>query len=449
MRQSLSLLSLLSLLLLSLIGSQTSHASCRRVFPWIDSGCDACGMGLALGNVNITSNYLQPVGTPLGSSVVNFTSGVRYSNPDKVLYECDISDANQIYEEFATNGDDRVGGFFDLGKADGNDNYYATYFPYVGVKLTHLYSGMVFTRNWQISPITHYATVGNKIQIRVKDLSPIRADLIKISSLPGRGNSNYCGYIASNPFFGLASATQPASYSCIQPNGYVLFLGPGIAAEEPGSDSSLIRNFHTWITGRWNAMGMGTSPISSISYTATCVARSVTPLVYFPTLSAAQLMAGQTMQRQFTVDIECDNAASLTAMYSPSIGIQVPYDSYQIAKKMNLVDPAWDGVKYLLSNNYGTDSDVATGVGIQLGNGQTGQPLNFLGWRNQAGCGSTLCYQGSGWTRVLNIASQQGSTAPGYTHYLAQYTATLMHLPGQTVTPGKIHATGYVWVKIQ
>ena len=35
----------------------------------------------------------------------------------------------QIYEVFATNGDDRVGGYYDLGAQDGNPNYYATYFP--------------------------------------------------------------------------------------------------------------------------------------------------------------------------------------------------------------------------------------------------------------------------------------------------------------------------------
>lgn len=228
----------LALLALSLFGAPAALAQCTRVAPWIDSGCDPCGVGTALGRVNLTSTYLQPVGTPLGTSVFDLTSGTRYPDPNKVLYECDASDAGQIYEVFATNGDDRVGGYYDLGAQDGNPNYYATYFPYVGIRLTHLDSGKVFTRYWQSAPITRYATVGSKIQIRVKDFSAIRADLIRISSLPGAGASNYCGYSAGNPLVGMASTTGNSNYTCTQPNGYVTFQGPGIASDPIGSDSA-------------------------------------------------------------------------------------------------------------------------------------------------------------------------------------------------------------------
>lgn len=107
---------LFSLLRLALLGGLfagvclPAAARCTRVSPAIDSGCDACGVGIGLGRINLTSTYLQPVGTPLGSSVFDFTSGVRYPDPNKVLYECDASDVGQIFEVFATNGDDRVGG---------------------------------------------------------------------------------------------------------------------------------------------------------------------------------------------------------------------------------------------------------------------------------------------------------------------------------------------------
>lgn len=127
-----------ALFALSLFGAPAALAQCTRVAPWIDSGCDPCGVGTALGRVNLTSTYLQPIGTPLGTSVFDLTSGTRYPDPNKVLYECDAGDVGQIYEVFATNGDDRVGGYYDLGARDGNPNYYATYFPYVGIRLTHL-----------------------------------------------------------------------------------------------------------------------------------------------------------------------------------------------------------------------------------------------------------------------------------------------------------------------
>ena len=148
-----------------------AYATCTRVNT-TDAGCDSCGVGIGLGNVNITSTYLQPVGTPLATSVFRITSASRFSSEDLVLYECDLADAGSIYEVFATNGDDRVGGYYDLGSTDGYQNYFATYFPYVGIKLTHVNSGNEFTRFWQQYPITSYATSGNKIQIRVKDLVP-------------------------------------------------------------------------------------------------------------------------------------------------------------------------------------------------------------------------------------------------------------------------------------
>ncbi|MGO4744192.1 fimbrial protein [Serratia quinivorans] len=426
--------------------SVPAQAQCTRVAPGIDSGCDACGVGTALGRVNLTSTYLQPVGTPLGNSVFNLTSGTRYPDPNKVLYECDISDIGQIYEVFATNGDDRVSGYFDLGAQDGNPNYYATYFPYVGIRLTHLDSGKAFTRYWQSSPITRYATTGSKIQIRVKDFSAVRADLIRISSLPGMGASNYCGYNAANLLAGMASTTGNSNYICTQPNGYVTFQGPGIPSDPIGSDSAT--NFATWGTGRWNAMGMGTTPISSLSYTATCVARNVTPLVILPTISVSELTAGQTSQAQFTINIECDNAAvSGINTNNTALGLQVPYDSYALAQQLGLVN-ANGGVSHLLSSGYGSDTSVATGVGIALSNANNGTPMNFVGW---ARCSSGKCSQGNaaGWYPVLDGTSGGGSTTAGFTHYTTQLSATLERLPGQTVTAGKVDAKAYVWVKVQ
>lgn len=435
------------LFLLLPFAAAPTFATCTRVSPAIDAGCDACGVGIGLGRVNLTSTYLQPVGTLLGSSVFNFTTGVRYPDPEKVLYECDASDAGDIYEVFATNGDDRVGGYYDLGALDGYPNYFATYFPYVGIKLTHLNSGLEFTRYWQQTPITSYVTTSTgKIQIRVKDLSPIRADLIRISSLPsGSGASYYCGYSASDPTYGMASTTAAASYTCTQPNGYVLFKGPGIDAETIGSDSAT--NWGTWGTGRWNAMGMGTSPVSTLSYTATCVARNVTPLVLLPTISVSRLNGGETSQAPFTINIECDNAAvSGVASDGTALGLQVPYDAYTKAQELGLVN-ASGGVSYLLSTGYGTDSSVATGVGIALSNASTGSAMNFVGWL--ASNPASPSGNAGGWYSVLDGASSNGSTTSGYTHYTTQLTATLTRLPGETVTAGKVDAKAYVWVKVQ
>lgn len=439
---------LILVLILELSSLTNIYANCTRKSS-IDAGCDSCGVGIGLGNVNITNAYLQPVGTPLGSTILNITTATRYSSSgagDLVLYECDASDAGSIYEVFATNGDDRVGGFFDLGTIDGNPDYYATYFPYVGIKLTHMNSGLPITRYWQQSPLTSYATVSDKIQIRVKDFSTIRADLIKISSLPGSGRSNYCGaYSSSNPYSGMASSTGTSSYSCTQPNGYITFKGPGITTDPIGSDSA--DNFSTWGTGRWIAMGMGTAPVSTLTHTATCVARNVTPLVLLPPISIQSLESGGTSQANFTISIECDNSAtSGVSSRDTALGLQVPYESFVAAKNLGLVNSS-GGVNYLLSDGYGADEAIATGVGIVLSNTTTGTAMNFLGW---GACTSLGCPLGNnvGWYSVLSGASSSGSSATGYTSYNTVLTAKLQKIPGQTVTAGKVNAKAYVWVRI-
>ncbi len=437
------------IIMISLLIAGNASATCTRVTPNIDAGCDACGVGIGLGSINITSAYLQPVGTPLGSTVVNFINAPRYISSgggDRVLYECDATDKDSIYEVFATNGDDRVGGYNDVGSVDGYDNYFATYFPYVGLKLTDINSGLTFTQFWQQIPITSYATKGNKIQIRVKDFGPIRADLIRVSTLPGQGVSNYCGYSSGNLLSGMASSTGTASYSCIQPNGYITFKGPGIATDPIGSDSAT--NYSTWGTGRWMAMGMGTAPVSTLSHAVTCAVRNVTPLVLLPTISVQSLENGGASKASFSISVECDNSVvSGTSSGGTALGLQVPHDSYLTAQQLGLVNSS-GGVSYLLSDGYGTDSTIATGVGITLSNTSTGADMNFLGW---GACTSTSCPRGNavGWYSVLDGASSSGSLASGYTSYNTTLTATLEQIPGQTVVAGKVNAKAYVWVRVQ
>ena len=301
-----------------------------------------------------------------------------------------------------------------------------------------------FTRYWQSAPITRYATVGSKIQIRVKDFSAIRADLIRISSLPGAGASNYCGYSAGNPLVGMASTTGNSNYTCTQPNGYVTFQGPGIASDPIGSDSAT--NYATWGTGRWNAMGMGTAPISSLTYTATCVARNVTPLVILPTISVSQLTAGQTSQAQFTLNIECDNAAvSGVSSNNTALGLQVPYESYVAAQQLGLVS-ANGGVSYLLRRlRHRQQRRHRRGHRTRQRRQRRADELRRLGALQRRA-------MPAGQRRRLVPGAQRRQRRQhcgGFTHYTTQLTATLARLPGQTVTAGKVDARAYIWVKVQ
>lgn len=105
------------------------------------------------------------------------------------------------------------------------------------------------------------------------------------------------------------------------------------------------------------------------------------------------------------------------------------------------------GVSYLLSDHYGTDNRIATGVGISLSD-SNGAAMNFVGW---GGCVSN-CVAGAsaaGWYPILTGANANGSSAAGYNDYSHHFIATLKKLPNGTPTAGKIDATAYVLVKIQ
>ena len=425
------------LLALTLIAVPAAQATCKRIYNG-NPVLDGYTAQITFGRVNLTSTYLQPVGTTLGSTITDGATGVGL-NSETVLWECDLADKDQLYELFATNGDDRLGGYWEIGNGagtainDGMPGYYATYFPYVGLKLTHLNSGKVFTRYWQQSKITQYDVVGAKLQIKPKHLSMVQADLARVSSLPptsGSG-SNYCRNQADS------SGSGPYAYTCTQPNGYIQFQGPGYKSDPVGSDSNT--NYAFW--GARNGIGFGMRSAASISYTATCVARNVTPLVTFMPITAQELNNNITRESNFDIGIECSNqAVSGVATNQTALGVQVNPAAYAKASALGLLNGT-QSVTHLVSHGYGTDPSMATGVGIALSN--HGIPINFIG-QGVTGGGHT-----GGWYPFRAGASANGSSASGYTNYTVTLTAILKALPGFTATPGKVNATAYVLVRVQ
>lgn len=432
------------LLFAGLLTLSEAQATCTRIYNG-EQTTDGSSSQINFGRVNLTTTYLQPVGTPLGSTLVSAGNAPGLT-PESVLWQCDLADKDQIYEVFATNGDDRVGGFWEIGNGagsstnDGLPGYFATWFAYTGIKLTHMNSGKVFSRYWQESPITQYDIVGNKIQIKAKHLSMVQADLARVSSTPpasGSG-SNWCGgYAAQN-----GSGTY--SYSCTQPNGYVQFKGPGYVNDAVGSDSNT--NYAFW--GARNGIAFGMRSAASISYTATCVARNVTPIVTFMPVTAQELNQGRTSERDFTIELECsDLATSGTANNQTALGLQVSQAAYAQAQTLGLMTSG-GGVSYLVSNGYGSDPSVATGVGIRLRNSSSGKDMNFIGQPGSTG-GGAVTGASAGWYPVREGASTNGSASSGYTSFTQTITAILAALPGKTAKPGKVDATAYVLVKVQ
>lgn len=430
-------LSQLLMLLLTLTALPAVHANCKRVYNG-NPVLDGYTAQITFGRINLTSTYLQPVGTALGTTITDSATATGLTS-ETVLWECDLADKDELYELFATNGDDRVGGYWEIGNGagtstnDGLPGYYATYFPYVGLKLTHLNSGKVFTRYWQQSKITQYDVVGNKLQIKPKHLSMVQAELARVSSLPPRSGSgsNFCGSQAAE------SGSGTYSYTCTQPNGYIQFQGPGYKSDTVGSDSNT--NYVFW--GAKNGVGFGMRSAASISYAATCVARNVTPLVTFAPVTAQELNNGMTRESDFRIDLECSNqVVSGVGNNQTALGVQASAAAYAKAAELGLLTGS-QGVTHLVSNGYGTDPSIATGVGIALSN--NGKPMNFLG-SEMAGSGNA-----GGWYPVQESANANGSSASGYTNYTKTLTATLKALPGRKAVPGTVNATAYVLVKVQ
>ena len=425
--------------LLLLCAASSSWGSCKRATSSLQAD-SAYSALIPFGKINLTDTYFMPPGSLLDSVVVpstNYTT--RGATGSTVLWECDEEDLPDIYFLIATNGDDRVGGNVDIGGPDGLTDVYATWFAYVGIRQTM--SGVVVTHIWQKIPITTYATSGDKIQIRLQDIPPLQAELFRVSSLPPTGIASFCSGIAY-------ASTSGTLYSCTEPNSYIQLSGNdnvsfSFGHDQPGDDCATKYKF--W--GSDNGFGYGMRTANKLYSNPTCVARSVTPLVMFPPLSVDQLEAGDETSGNFSVRVECsDSVTSGVSDTQTALGIQVSEGAYSAASTLGLVNSS-GGVSTLVSDNY-FDEGVAQGVGITIANGSDpGTSLTLVG---QPGI-ATLTPGGNaaGWYPVLQGATKDGSSTSGYTTYSYNFIATLKKLNGQTVTPGKVHATAYVLVKMQ
>ncbi|EPC0822137.1 fimbrial protein [Escherichia albertii] len=430
------------ILLLLIIAVLPAKATCTH--SGISQTEDGRTAQIPFGKVNMYDTYFSPVGTLLASVVVpatNYTYGGATAS--SVLWTCDATDLSNIYFLVATNGDDRVGGYYDIGTTDGLSDVYATYFAYTGLRQTM--SGVVLTRYWKSVPVTTYATTSTgKIQIRLQDIPPLQAELYRVSTLPGTSSASYyCGANNTDGNGIVYGSTAGQNYTCTQPNSYIQLVGPGLTHDNIGEDSS--NHYLFW--GADNGFGYGMRNANRLYNTPTCVARSVNPVVLLPPITINQLESGQTVTAPFNITVECsDNATSGTSNAQTALGFQVSVGAYSAAQALGLVNSN-NGVSILLSDNY-TNSEMAKGVGITIAySTASNTPLNLIG---QSGL-NVLTDMGTsaGWYPVLDNAIATGSSTSGYTNYNYNFIATLKSIHGQTITAGKIRATATVLVKIQ
>lgn len=466
-------------------------------------GYDTDTVPMGIGRINIVSTYLQPVGTILATGLTNYSGtlngGLSTVGDDGVVLTCDnASDADKLSWVFATNGDSIIGGYYEV---PGYPGYYATQFPYVAIKLNLADTGQTFSRTWaKSSKKIVLEELNGKFVLRKRDIPKISASVIKWAnndtatikddayapndpgvkahycrSTQGLPGSTYAGETnipikpdPSNPDLVWTADynTVPGAvqYSgCGQPNGYIYLAGAYYSSTDYlGQDSN-----NTYVGfEKWIPVGLNGSPAATFSYAPSCVVRTVTPYVVFPTMSVSQITNGEIASRNFNVALECDDGISTTpSLTSVSVGLQPSLGAFNNAQNLGLIDATTGAITYLVSDNY-TDSTMAKGVGISLKNGD-GNSINFVSW---TGCGqittvdygggvrgkSSTCTQFSsfaqmraaGWDPVMsNSTSVSKNPTQATTVYTKSYIATLSKLPGLTPTAGRIKATATVQVR--
>lgn len=426
------LLSTLALTGTMAIAPSQASANCVKVGGWTGATDDAGASGLPA-VVNINKSAFQPDGTLIASGSAAFlTLGKEPYQREQVLFRCDAADDGKLYEFYSTNGDCAYGGAYEDGKDFGLPGAYRTWFKGMLIRVTNPITGKYYSRYWQSRQLTGLdRDQDGKILVKAKNFSDVKVELLRASNKDG------------SPFAG--------DYDRAQPAAYIAFKGPGLDTDKLKDGADHASNHDGWYQ-YWPA-AVNLYYRISLRRAATCSVTTVTPNVVFPKITVAQLNQGEQASVPFDVRFQCETGAadgglerrlvSGTQRDQTAMGLLVPAANYQSAIAEGLTTSA-NGVTFLLSDGYGTDSSVATGVGVALSDVK-GARMNFL---------STVMVTGgdgaAGWYPVLDGAtSTGGSDADGAVPYIKTLTASLKKLPAKPVKPGKVYAKAQVVIRVQ
>lgn len=381
--------------------------------------------------VNINNSTFQPDGTLIASGTVSFLqAGAQTYSADQILFRCTASEAGRLYEYYATNGDATYAGNVEVGAASGLPESYQTYVSGMALRATNMATGEYYSRYWKARLLSNLETDSQGwILVKAKNFSDTQVELFRLSKAAGW--------------------TDTGIYPHSQPNTYIAFKGGTLSSNlSVGADSLTYY-------GGWYAYWPGAVNLYNRLYirrSATCSVTNVTPTVVFPLITVTELKAGVTRQMPITIQFGCQMGApantGVTAIASgvaanqTAMGILVQPANAAAAVSAGF-GTAGSGVSYLLSDGYGTDPSVASGVGIQISR-TNGTVLNLLSTLS----GSVLGGNAAGWYPVLTDATAGGSVN-GVTTYTKNLNATLKALPGKTVTAGRVTATAQIIIQVQ
>lgn len=382
--------------------------------------------------INVNNLAFQPVGTLIASGSDTFYNmGLPADgpyNPEQVFFRCTPNEEGKVYEYYATNGDSVNAGMHEDGAAAGITGGYSTYVRGIVIRVTNSVTGEYYSRYWKARVLDNLDKDSKGyLLVKAKNFSGVRTEIFRVDN---RRGSVYSG-------------TYPES----QPAAYIAFKGGQYGTNLTiGADSA--SKYHGWHYAWPSAVTLWRKV--TIRRNATCMVSNVTPNVTFPPISVAELNQNVTRQAPVQVQFSCQTGkpandglkafVSGTAANQTAMGILVQPENASAAKQEGFGTAA-GGVNYLLSNGYGSDTSVATGVGIQLSS--NAQPLTLLSNLGSFGTGS-----GAGWYPVLEGANKI-SEANGISYYAKNLLATLTKLPNKTVSAGKIQAKAQIIIQVQ
>jgi len=391
---------------------------------------------------NISMPPLVPDGTLITRGVSSFydlgANGVGSYQPEQILFRCSPDLNGQIYEFFSTNGDDRFSGMDDwnVSAYSGVPNTYASRIQGLVFRVTNLKYNIQLNHLWQSREISGTLDRDSRgwFLVKAKNFSSYMLELFQCTRCPAPP--------------GATNTRGAQTYTYNQPFAYSAFRGGSLSRGLENGDNH--RHEHSGWYGYWPGVITPTSNIA-VRRASTCVVTNVTPLVFFPTLTTTELVNGATSQRPITIEMRCQLTAtgsatpfaSGTGLNQTALGIRVQPGNALAAHGLRLT-AGGRGVTYLLSDGYGTDPDMATGVGVALSR-PNGMPLNFLTNENL-----TLGGAPDGWYPVLDDAVR-GTTSGGITSYTRTINATFRAIaPGsRAVTAGRFRATAQVFIRVQ
>lgn len=384
---------------------------------------------LSIGTGSVT---MAPPGTQLATANVDVISSGLHAPyaPNQILYKCPLSDADSLYEMYATVGNLNFYGGMSVSDVEGG---YLTPAKNVAFRILNQKSGLYYTRVWQerkLSP-TEYFIVGSSIYVPASAFSNITFELLKTNENGG------LAYAESRNTLNTMNQAQ----ATVRFKPVFGTVSPSVGAVGTSPSASAVDIVAVW------GMRHG---VNTVIHGETCIVNDFDQIVTLPPIGVDDLNASMTSTSNFNITLKCDAGATsgtVTNITKPPVamGFLVTQPTALAQADTLGLKNASGGISHLLDNNYGT-TGVASGVGIRIYKAGESTPLTLLSTNTTTGTGNAAGWYG--FTDLLpDSAAMTG--ASGGIQYSGLFTASLEKLPGLPVTAGSVNAQAQIFVSLQ